>query len=375
MYGKMNMADMGSYEAEGVVRNPPRSHTPPLPEGCEPLTNQVAGHTHGKGKAGLLQSADGTILKPISSRPSGKRELGFYQEVFRDDQSDPVLTGLRRFIPQYHGVLTIEQHYFISYMKLDDITKCFRKPCIMDIKIGRRSCVRGAPQTKVESSTRKHPQLDKVGFQITGMRIYHPSKDQFVLYDRSFGRELEGHLVMTGLTRYFSNRKMFRRDVIPAFIRRLEKIENWFNCQEKYHFISSSLLFVYEGDIANDEHGNNNDVITNGVNDDVIRDVIKDTSSSNNSSNNTCIRDNDDMPSAEKGTGEPEESDHVVSIEPNRSLMPEDALTDIRMIDFPHAVPSTTADDDYLYGLRKLLTCLRTLLIEGPDQHQRMYLD
>ncbi|XP_070544500.1 inositol polyphosphate multikinase-like [Ptychodera flava] len=381
------MADVECTGADGVGQKIPagRPRTPPLPEGCQPLSNQVAGHMHGRGKAGLLESSDGTILKPISTRPSGIRELGFFQEVFREDQSDPVITGLRGFLPKFIGTVREEDSY-INYMKLDDVTSKFKKPCIMDVKIGRRAHVRDATQQKRRSSTLKHPHLAKMGFQILGMRIYHPSKGDYVMFDRNYGRELSEDQIIHGLVRYFSNRKSFRCDVVPAFINRLEKIENWFDKQCKYHFVSSSLLFVYEGETEISEIRNpppapaaslrngDRDVILDVINDDV-RDSRKYAVSngdgekqSHNSGEKTghsssggelqggkCV--DTSTPTCSSSGNTPAENSH-------------DALTDIRMIDFPHVVPSTSVDDDYLYGLRRLINYLKTLLIHGADYHQ-----
>ena len=57
------------------------------------------------------------------------------------------------------------------YLKLDDITKRFRKPCIMDVKIGLQSYEEDAPPEKKKQALLKYPYLKSVGFQILGMRV------------------------------------------------------------------------------------------------------------------------------------------------------------------------------------------------------------
>ncbi|XP_077999404.1 inositol polyphosphate multikinase-like [Glandiceps talaboti] len=367
------MADCrGACVEVGPPNSPVRPQTPPLPEGCQPLSTQVAGHIHGGGKAGFLESSDGTVLKPISSRASGRRELRFYEEVFREDQVDPVITGLRCFLPRYRGLIP-EKEASISYMKLDDVTRRFKKPCIMDIKIGRRTCLPDSSERKKMSSLYKHPHLPKLGFQILGMKIYHPSRGEYVNFDSKYGRELNEDESVQGLVRFFSNRKRFRRDLLPAFLKRLERIENWFDKQNKYHFVSSSLLFVYEGDMSDAATCDSSSTFNNSTSD-VILDVL----------NGHVIGANSDDSSAELGIGNGVDADHDPQtikkhVTTQRSLSLESKHTeeaiDIRMIDFPHAVPSTSTDDDYLYGLRRLITSLKSLLNLGTHYHQLLYLD
>ena len=57
------------------------------------------------------------------------------------------------------------------YLRIDDVTKNFRKPCIIDVKMGLQSYEEGAPPEKVKAALVKYPYLKSVGFQILGMRV------------------------------------------------------------------------------------------------------------------------------------------------------------------------------------------------------------
>ena len=59
----------------------------------------------------------------------------------------------------------------VVYLKIKDITARFRKPCIMDVKIGCKSYEDGVSLRKVELAKEKYPNLEKIGFQILGMRV------------------------------------------------------------------------------------------------------------------------------------------------------------------------------------------------------------
>ena len=56
-------------------------------------------------------------------------------------------------------------------MKLEDITHKFQKPCIMDIKIGRRVWDDFAEKDKIEREKKKYPPQEIIGFRIIGMRV------------------------------------------------------------------------------------------------------------------------------------------------------------------------------------------------------------
>ncbi|XP_077999083.1 inositol polyphosphate multikinase-like [Glandiceps talaboti] len=234
----------------GSKTNSERVPTPPLPEGCHPLEHQVAGHIHGQGKtkAGMLQYVDGTILKAMQRPPRGLRELDFYENVFRDDQEDSQFLSLQQFLPRFLGTFRAPDSE-ITYLKLDDITQRFSKPCILDVKMGRQVYEKGASKEKAELARKKYPPLEKVGFQLLGMRIYHPSIDEYVFYDKTYGRSLDEDQVIEGLARYLNSDEDLRTDVIPTFIQKLEEIQRWFEQQTRVHFFSSSLLLVYEGDV------------------------------------------------------------------------------------------------------------------------------
>lgn len=57
------------------------------------------------------------------------------------------------------------------YLKLEDVTRHFVKPCIMDVKLGQRSYDPYASQEKREQQIRKYPLMEEIGFLVLGMRV------------------------------------------------------------------------------------------------------------------------------------------------------------------------------------------------------------
>ena len=61
-----------------------------------------------------------------------------------------------------------------EYFCLEDCTHPFKKPCIMDLKIGRKVCEQGSNENKILRSIEKYPVQEAIGFRIVGMRVSLP---------------------------------------------------------------------------------------------------------------------------------------------------------------------------------------------------------
>ncbi|KPP59857.1 hypothetical protein Z043_122186, partial [Scleropages formosus] len=109
-------------------------------KGCIPLSHQVAGHKYGINK------------------------------VYDENCSDPYLLDLQQYLPKYYGTWTFPGTPNDLYLKLEDVSRRFNKPCIMDVKIGQRSYDPYASQEKQEQQISKYPLMEEIGFLVLGMR-------------------------------------------------------------------------------------------------------------------------------------------------------------------------------------------------------------
>lgn len=57
------------------------------------------------------------------------------------------------------------------YLKLEDVTHRFKKPCIMDVKIGQKSYDPYASEEKIKQQISKYPLMEEIGFLVLGMRV------------------------------------------------------------------------------------------------------------------------------------------------------------------------------------------------------------
>ncbi|XP_025129877.1 inositol polyphosphate multikinase isoform X3 [Bubalus bubalis] len=410
--------------------------------GCVPLSHQVAGHMYGKDKVGILQHPDGTVLKQLQPPPRGPRELEFYNmvsEVFAADCTDDILLELQKYLPKYYGIwspptapnvasLVLEQKLgasvvaacvltcseacgifpdqgsnpcsppwqedFLSttppgksqdlYLKLEDVTHKFNKPCIMDVKIGRKSYDPFASSEKIQQ------------------QVYHVHSDSYETKNQHYGRSLTKETLKDGVSHFFHNGFCLRRDAIAASIQKIEKILQWFESQKQLNFYASSLLFVYEGSSQptttklNDrtlaekflskgqlsdtdvlEYNNNFHVLNSTANGKIEASVGKSLSkmyachrkmySKKHHSQTSLKAENIEQDNGWKSMSQERLNGNVLSqLEKVFYHLPtgcqETAEVEVRMIDFAHVFPSNTVDEGYVYGLKHLITVLQSIL-------------
>ncbi|KAF7247281.1 Inositol polyphosphate multikinase [Varanus komodoensis] len=372
-----------------------------LLNGCVPLSHQVAGHMYGKDKGGILQHPDGTVLKQLQPPPRGPRELEFYNKVYAADCEDSVFLELRKYLPKYYGTWTPPTAPNDLYLKLEDVTHRFKKPCIMDVKIGQKSYDPYASPEKIEQQVSKYPLMEEMGFLVLGMRVYHIHSDSYEMQNQHYGRSLTKETIKDGVARFFYNGYNLRKDAVAASIQKIREILLWFESQKQLNFYASSLLFVYDGLCPTK---------TTWLNDGTLlekRRMPKGEMPSNNTleyNNNIHV-----INSAESGKVETSVSKgfstiyalhkrqqsqislEVESVEQDNiwkssacfsqkhlngnvipqlekvfchmpTTLPESEEVEIRMIDFAHVFPSNARDEGYIHGLKNLITVLQNIL-------------
>uniref|UniRef100_A0A3P8TDQ2 Kinase n=1 Tax=Amphiprion percula TaxID=161767 RepID=A0A3P8TDQ2_AMPPE len=375
----------GGPAKEKSGQRPVGLQSPAHLNGCVPLSHQVAGHKYGVDKVGILQHPDGTVLKQLQPPPRGPRELQFYSMVYAEDCCDPCLLDLQNYLPKYYGTWSSPDSPNDLYLKLEDVTRRFVKPCIMDVKLGQRSYDPFASQEKREQQIRKYPLMEEIGFLVLGMRVYKMCSDSFDTYDQHYGRGLDKETIKDGLAKFFHNGATLRKDALSASIRRVQQILQWFKSQQQLTFYASSLLFVYEGlpssfsssalssliSRAGQEEGvseyNNNNIQVAVPWDYSLATTIY--TNHRKGGDHHCAKgllceDNSawkrrvELQQAPNGNGNKSQLE-------GKDEDGEDTEVEVRMIDFAHVFPSDSHDHGYIYGLKHLLTVLEQILCDN----------
>lgn len=112
-----------------------------IPDGYTIMKYQVAGHTFqvGTDEIGLLKSVDdGSILKPGGSPMCAAREIKFYEQLLTT--TDLNLQPLKEFTSEFRGTQTLNiGQKTVRFIKLQDLTHGMLEPCVIDLKMGRRT--------------------------------------------------------------------------------------------------------------------------------------------------------------------------------------------------------------------------------------------
>uniref|UniRef100_A0A3B5MNC2 Kinase n=1 Tax=Xiphophorus couchianus TaxID=32473 RepID=A0A3B5MNC2_9TELE len=353
--GLAAIGDSASMNKSGQQLLGPQDHA--HLNGCVPLSHQVAGHKYGVKKVGILQHPDGTVLKQVQPPPRGPREMQFYSMVFAEDCSDPCLLDLQKHLPKYYGTWSSPDSPNELYLKLEDVTSRFNKPCIMDVKLGRRSYDPLASQEKREQQIRKYPLMEEIGFLILGMRVYDVRSETFNSYNQHYGRALAQDTVKDGLATFFENGVCLRRDAVRASICRVQHILNWFHSQHQLAFYASSLLFVYEGLPSSFTSSSRSSLLIGpSVGDAVVKTAHSVGSGSAGSWTGKQASRVQQQHRGGRFMGQQHLHGSHQSQEGRGHGGTGDAAVEVRMIDFAHVFPSDSLDHGYIYGLKHLLT-------------------
>lgn len=257
----------------------------------KPYEFQVAGH------AALLKANSGKLFKPLK-----KQEFGFYSTVPQTfpsllpfipgflGRADITQTQLRlleegalnnspptRMVMNHHDstlpledwnpwsiqmhkarLLEInevheEKEPCYSYLVLQDLTHDYKRPSILDLKMGTKQFGDNASPKKQQSKTLKciGSTSCTLGFRIAGMQLWDPTTKTFKHLHKYDARGLSSVLLEQSLRQFFWNSITgIRKDVIlPILAKTRELLTLLSSPHTKYRFYSTSLLLVYEGDI------------------------------------------------------------------------------------------------------------------------------
>jgi len=211
----------------------------------------VGGHGQGDMPGYVMLLDEDQVLKPLQSGGRGRKEAEFYELVFNGKDIDPKLAELRQFLTCYTGIKVHRDpvsQQDMEYLSLHNICHRFRKPCVLDLKMGRQTWAPYASAEKARREFAKYPTQDKVGFRFVGMKVYKPASDIFKTYERNYGYQMTEDRFPAAFDEFLNNGTSLRKDILPPLLIELRSMLRWFESQHLVRFYSSSILIVFEGD-------------------------------------------------------------------------------------------------------------------------------
>ncbi|XP_011179930.2 uncharacterized protein LOC105210584 [Zeugodacus cucurbitae] len=310
-----------------------------LPAGFAAMETQVAGHTFDTSSLGLLQDSGGCVLKPLGKPECGEREKNFYENLQEAEKSNDsnLLLQLSSFVPKFHKTVSLvvnnRQH---TFLKMEDLTKGMRKPCIMDIKVGKRTWDPMASEQKRRVEEQKYVRCKQVlGLCIPGFQVYTRQDYKVLRFSKEYGKNLDsdGFRATMALFINAENGEVCR-PLVFEILKQLYRIREWFKVQTLYNFYASSLLIVYDYEY--------------------LEKLLLQTDS--HQSNGISQLTNGDL-----------ENNHSVHI--NAQNITEHKTSDaqwvkVKMIDFAHVFPTEnhSLDTNYIFGLENLIMVFEELM-------------
>ena len=251
------LIDTSSRSREVNSDGAPFSESPP---DLKPCKYQVAGHLPENGKTGSLVDGCGRFYKPLQPGARGKNELNFYRKVsspeFLDVQEDEEQWSQRvellRFVPRFYGSVMLPEG---QYLILEDLVFGYRRPCVMDIKIGYRTWY-SAGDARYNARARQKDEgttQSTIGFKICGWQVYDAMKRKFLRVSKAKCKTMSQGHVREALMSFADNKSGIGGaaavyNSCHGAIHQLRELRNWFQAQKMFKFYSSSILIIYEGD-------------------------------------------------------------------------------------------------------------------------------
>merc|ERR1711973_195360 len=218
------------------------SHSEKDEQCCEELYSQVGGHVNMK-----------TLNERYVCKPLNIRELSFYQNLPAE---------LSVFVPTYHGTVSLDSNSqprssaggsgpseVSEHIVLENLTIGYKKPCILDLKMGTRMYADFATEAKIESQSKKclKSTSAKLGVRFCGSQRFSVTKNNFEKLDKYVGRKATETEFKELLANFFFNNGFLRTDIISKVISEIHKMRLQLKRLDGYRFYSSSLLIIYEG--------------------------------------------------------------------------------------------------------------------------------
>lgn len=351
------------------------------------LKHKAAGHD------GTMTDEDGTLI----FKPMNEQELKFYDQIYQyhimhslESKSVPLIS----WMPTYMGkldegqnlpknLMTLNQNpddkvtvitdgsdihletNKISeqelnnsastankkYLVLENLLNGFKKPNVMDIKLGKILYDENATEEKKLrlQLVSKTTTSGSLGFRICGMKIQKnrscsqldekhfsaevdpETNEEYIFVNKFLGRTRNDSNVSDAIKLYFDNDNLTKERKLKLFKMFHSRLQHFYNTLLNYEIrlISSSLLFVYEGDPNVWDSKNDEDLI------------INDTYFGDSDSDDDSDSDNDDP----RG----------------RKVLP---LSTMSLIDFAHSkcTPGQGYDENVIVGVESLINVFAELI-------------
>mmetsp|Transcript_14695 Transcript_14695/g.44358 ORF Transcript_14695/g.44358 Transcript_14695/m.44358 type:complete len:789 (+) Transcript_14695:333-2699(+) len=155
-----------------------------------------------------------------------------------------------RCIPRYYGTVCSGDDLLLE---LEDVAQSYKRPSIIDIKVGFKTWYPGAEERYIAKCQAKDAATtqSKLGFKICGMQVFRHLQRGFWRASKRWCKGMSEDAVTKALLRFANNEAgLTPKDIYggpQGAIAQLAGLTAWFAQQTEFCFYSSSVLIIYEG--------------------------------------------------------------------------------------------------------------------------------
>ncbi|KAE9551790.1 hypothetical protein FO519_004994 [Halicephalobus sp. NKZ332] len=132
------------------------------------------------------------------------------------------------------------------FIMLEDIVSDFRKPCVIDLKMGQRQYGDDSSAQKRLTQTQKCRQStsEELGIRLVGLQLYDKTTKSYSFLNKYEGRRMDRVKFYNSLEKFFISAGSSRT---KKLIRELQVLRSVLSEAESFRFFSSSLLIAFDG--------------------------------------------------------------------------------------------------------------------------------